>query len=435
MPGWRNLRTSAPRCDVGARRRSTSCAHGASSCGSANNRRQRRRSKRRAACTAGRTGHWRAARRRTADRRARRRAAARSARPAARRRDAGEQHRIDDLRRCAGSRCRPRRQRADRHARRPARSKRSRTTQPLADGGQWQRERRPGRPAGCAAAAGHACARADTDRGRRSRSTGCRAAPVRGLAAGRAAGQRPRARSVGAAPAAPVTALDLDARVQSRADDAPAAVSAAAEQPRAGPLERRPAAAARLLLDTARATRTSPTHLEVQRFEAALGSAADSGGRSAATATGSRSAGSSTRDWSARARRRLDARAPAMHLDGQVGLRGQGFDGRSIDDARVDVRAELTGRARELRARSPCSSSSTRRRAAWAWCCARRSRARATPAPARAVNSSANASTRHGLWPRRRPCATSTRPRGGRVNWTRRGGRGRTGSTPSWTWT
>lgn len=144
--------------------------------------------------------------------------------------------------------------------------------------------------------------------------------------------------------AAPVTALDLQAQAQTQAFDQPAALSVSLRNALAGRWNEGRLPVRSLLLEL-RARPDEPTQLDVQRFEAALGSSGASAGQLSGSGRWSPTQWQLDTRLLGLAPQALDARAPALALDGQVGLRGQGFGGTSADSAQVELRAELRGHA------------------------------------------------------------------------------------------
>ena len=142
---------------------------------------------------------------------------------------------------------------------------------------------------------------------------------------------------------APRTALDADASLRSLASDQPAQVQLQLDNRGAGRWNegRLPLRSLRLQLD---ARPDDPRQLQVQAFEAELGSRDRSAGRISGSGQWNPA------DWRFDTRLAalrplgLDARAPDMRLDGRLQLQGSGFDAPEPERAQVDVRGNLEGR-------------------------------------------------------------------------------------------
>lgn len=138
----------------------------------------------------------------------------------------------------------------------------------------------------------------------------------------------------------PTTALDARARVRSEAIDRPAQVDLELGNVRAGRWSDGALPLRQLRIDL-RARPDDPSTLDVQAFDALLGS-------ERAPAGALRGEGRWRRDgWALKATldaidpSRLDARAPAMRLAGPIEIEGQGLDAATL---RATAKAELAGR-------------------------------------------------------------------------------------------
>ena len=143
--------------------------------------------------------------------------------------------------------------------------------------------------------------------------------------------------------AAPRTALDLDAAASTSAADLPAQIALALRNHDAGRWNegRLPLRELRLQLQ---ARPDEPSRLDIQTFEAELGSARASAGQLSGTGHWNPA------DWRVDTQLRglqpglLDARAPQMRLDGRVQLDGSGFDASQAHGASIELRGQLDGR-------------------------------------------------------------------------------------------
>ncbi len=148
---------------------------------------------------------------------------------------------------------------------------------------------------------------------------------------------------------APVTALDLEASVRSEAADLPAAITLQLGNRGAGLWNegRVPLRELRLELQ---ARPDDPTQLELKSFDASLGTARAPAGRVSGQGRWNPS------DWQLSTRlqalqpAQLDARAPAMRLDGPLTLDGSGFDSSNTDAIQIRVRGQLDGQLLERKA-------------------------------------------------------------------------------------
>jgi translocation and assembly module TamB len=142
---------------------------------------------------------------------------------------------------------------------------------------------------------------------------------------------------------APRTALDLDAAASTQALDLPADLQLSLNNRAAGRWNegRLPLRTLNLRLS---ARPDDPSRLEVQAFEAELGSTRAAAGRISGSGQWTPA------DWRFDARLSalrptlLDARAPDMQLDGRVQLDGSGFDGRTAHSEQLQLRGNLDGR-------------------------------------------------------------------------------------------
>jgi translocation and assembly module TamB len=152
--------------------------------------------------------------------------------------------------------------------------------------------------------------------------------------------------------AAPATALDIEATVRTLGLDQPAMASVKLNNRSAGRWNeaRLPLRELRLAL---RARPDDPSHLELQDFEALLGTDQGSAGR--LTGSGRWNPAQWQLDARLEALRpaQLDARAPQMSLQGRVTLTGSGFDAATPEAATVDLRGDLTGQMLERGAARP----------------------------------------------------------------------------------
>ena len=152
--------------------------------------------------------------------------------------------------------------------------------------------------------------------------------------------------------AAPRTALDLDAAASTSARELPAAIALTLRNHDAGRWSdgRLPLRTLELQLQ---ARPDDPSQIDIQAFTAELGSAR--------AAAGSLSGAGqwNPADWQFDTRLRalqpglLDARAPQMHLDGQLQLEGSGFGGSTPHSASVQLRGQLDGRQLGTRTSQP----------------------------------------------------------------------------------
>jgi translocation and assembly module TamB len=139
---------------------------------------------------------------------------------------------------------------------------------------------------------------------------------------------------------APSTALDLDASASTQGLDQPAAVSLTLNNRDAGLWSegRLPVRGLKLEL---KARPDDPSQLEVQAFEAELGTRRSAAGRLSGSGHWNPAAWQLDTRLTGLRPASLDARAPAMRLDGRLRLDGSGFD--TPQGAQVNVRGTLDG--------------------------------------------------------------------------------------------
>jgi translocation and assembly module TamB len=148
---------------------------------------------------------------------------------------------------------------------------------------------------------------------------------------------------------APRTALDLDAAARTLGLDQPAELKLSLNNREAGRWNERRLPLRKLDLQLS-ARPDDPSRLDIQAFEAELGSARAAAGRISGSGQWNPA------DWRFDARLSalrptlLDARAPDMRLDGRLQLDGSGFDGSTPQSAQIDVRGNLDG---QLLSRGP----------------------------------------------------------------------------------
>jgi translocation and assembly module TamB len=141
---------------------------------------------------------------------------------------------------------------------------------------------------------------------------------------------------------APRTALDLDASASTQARDLPVAVRLSLRNHEAGRWNegRLPLRTLSLQLQ---ARPDDPSQLDIQAFEAELGSARAAAGRLSGGGQWNPATWRFDTRLSALRPGLLDARAPDMRLDGRLLLDGSGFDGAAPHSAVVEVRGNLDG--------------------------------------------------------------------------------------------
>ncbi len=146
--------------------------------------------------------------------------------------------------------------------------------------------------------------------------------------------------------AAPVTALDLDAQVQSQAADLPAQAKLQLNNRAAGRWNegRVPVRALQLELS---GRPDNPSQLELKTFDATLGGAAAAAGRIGGQGRWSPSGWQLSLRLLGLMPSQLDARAPAMRLDGPLQIDGSGFDAGNPDAIQLQLRGQLEGRLLE----------------------------------------------------------------------------------------
>ena len=152
---------------------------------------------------------------------------------------------------------------------------------------------------------------------------------------------------------APITALDVDASAKTRGRDQPAAVSLALSNPAAGRWNEGRLPLRQLKLEL-RARPDEPSHLEVQTFEAELGSTQAAAGRMTGQGHWNPATWRVDARLSALRPALLDVRAPDMRLDGQLRFDGSGFGANSAQGAQLDVVGSLQGQLQgQLQGRGP----------------------------------------------------------------------------------
>jgi translocation and assembly module TamB len=143
--------------------------------------------------------------------------------------------------------------------------------------------------------------------------------------------------------AAPTTALTLQATARTQGMDQPAFVGITLANAAAGRWNegRLPLRSLQVAL---RGRPNDTSTLDLQTFDAELGSAQQAAGRVQGGGRWSRTA------WNLDATLKdlqpalLDTRAPAMQLDGPLKLAGRGFGEATLDNAQLDVKADIAGR-------------------------------------------------------------------------------------------
>ena len=145
---------------------------------------------------------------------------------------------------------------------------------------------------------------------------------------------------------APLTALDLDATADTRGLDQPAAATLTLDNRGAGRWNegRLPLRQLRLELQ---ARPDDPSQLQLKTFDAELGTSQSAAGRVTGSGRWSPATWQIDTRLSMLRPALLDARAPAMRLDGQLRLEGSGFDGSSAQGAQLLVRGNLDGQLLE----------------------------------------------------------------------------------------
>ncbi len=141
---------------------------------------------------------------------------------------------------------------------------------------------------------------------------------------------------------APRTALDLDASARTQARDLPAAIELALHNAEAGRWNdgRLPLRTLQLQLQ---ARPDEPSQLDIQSFEAELGSARAAAGRLSGGGQWNPAHWRLDTRLSALQPSALDARAPNMRLNGRIQLDGSGFDAAAPHSASIELRANLDG--------------------------------------------------------------------------------------------
>ena len=146
--------------------------------------------------------------------------------------------------------------------------------------------------------------------------------------------------------AAPATALDLEATVRTQAAHLPAAVTLRLDNRAAGRWNegRLPLRGLRLELQ---ARPDEPSELSLNAFDASLGSASAAAGRISGQGSWRPAGWQLNTQLQGLRPAELDARAPAMQLDGALRIDGNGFDGGNPDAMQVQLRGRLDGRLLE----------------------------------------------------------------------------------------
>ena len=141
---------------------------------------------------------------------------------------------------------------------------------------------------------------------------------------------------------APSTALDLQASATTQGQDLPADLQLSLDNREAGRWNegRLPLRTLSLRLQ---ARPDQPTHLDIQSFEAELGSNRAAAGRLSGSGEWNPATWRFDTRLAALRPALIDVRAPDMRLDGRLRLDGSGFDGATANDAQVDVRGTLDG--------------------------------------------------------------------------------------------
>ena len=141
---------------------------------------------------------------------------------------------------------------------------------------------------------------------------------------------------------APRTALDLDASASTQARDLPAAIRLALRNHEAGRWNegRLPLRTLTLQLQ---ARPDEPSQIDIQAFEAELGSARAAAGRLSGGGRWNPATWRFDTRLSALRPSLLDARAPDMQLDGRLQLDGSGFDATAPHSQVIEVRGTLDG--------------------------------------------------------------------------------------------
>ncbi|HYN59389.1 MAG TPA: translocation/assembly module TamB domain-containing protein [Rubrivivax sp.] len=146
--------------------------------------------------------------------------------------------------------------------------------------------------------------------------------------------------------AAPATALDLDASVSTQGMDQPAAVSLTLNNRAAGRWNEGRLPLRRLRIEL-KAQPDTPSQLDVRAFEAELGTTQSAAGRLSGSGSWNPASWRLDTRLSTLRPALLDARAPAMRLDGPLRLEGSGFDGSTAQGAQISVRGNLEGQLLE----------------------------------------------------------------------------------------
>ncbi len=144
-------------------------------------------------------------------------------------------------------------------------------------------------------------------------------------------------------PAAPATALDLEASASSAGMDQPAALTLKLANRRAGLWNEGRLPVRQLNLQVS-ARPDDPSQLEVRSFEARLGTAGEAAGSLVGNGRWNPARWALELRFDALQPDRLDARAPAMLLGGQARFDATGFDTASLSGARIEARADIDGK-------------------------------------------------------------------------------------------
>ena len=141
---------------------------------------------------------------------------------------------------------------------------------------------------------------------------------------------------------APLTALDLQASASTQGRDLPAELQLTLDNREAGRWNE-----GRLPLRTLslhlQARPDQPSQLEIQAFEAELGSSRAVAGRLSGSGQWNPASWRVDTRLAALRPALIDVRAPDMRLDGRLQLDGSGFDGRVAPGPQVEVRGQLDG--------------------------------------------------------------------------------------------
>jgi len=141
---------------------------------------------------------------------------------------------------------------------------------------------------------------------------------------------------------APLTALDLQASASTQSRELPAELQLTLHNREAGRWNegRLPLRTLSLQLQ---ARPDQPSQLEIQAFDAELGSDRAAAGRVSGSGQWNPATWRFDTRLTALRPALLDARAPDMRLDGRLQLDGSGFDGQAPDSAQIEARGNLAG--------------------------------------------------------------------------------------------